>query len=234
MADERLSQFCVLSGIAWIALIVAADETFYNRRVPQRNQPGRGNKLARLFGFGRPKNRTRWTLKQSAIRTFATLCKPTIFLTSMAYVFSFAWGVGIVSPSLLLSSPLADPLDGQNTTLTLFLTPPPPQGYGFGPGNIAVFYLTPIVGSILGELQGHFANDFFANWYIRRHHGHFEPEIRLLGYLTGVPTMIVGLNILGLALEKHLHYMWASFGWFLYAHGSRSPFPSLFATMTRR
>lgn len=50
-----------------------------------------------MTGIGRPKNTTRWTLKQAFIRIFATLAKPSIFLTCVAYICTFAWVVGIVS-----------------------------------------------------------------------------------------------------------------------------------------
>lgn len=108
-------QFAILSGVAFIGLIFFADETHYNRTVPMHLQPERGNRFARMTGIGRPKNDTFYSLKEAFLRTFSVLLKPTVLLTCVAYISTFAWVVGI------------------NTTLSLFLAPPVEAGgYGFG------------------------------------------------------------------------------------------------------
>jgi hypothetical protein len=110
---------------------------------------------------------------------------------------TFAWVVGI------------------NTTLAIVLAPV----YDFGLKQIGFFYFTPIVAVILGELVGHFLHDLVARQYIRSHHGHFEPEVRLRAIFVSLPFLVVGLVLLGQALENEWHYMVAALGWGLYVFG---------------
>ena len=56
---------------------------------------------------------------------------------------SFMWSVGI-----------------NITSSILFATPKVVGGYGFNAKALGFLYLTPIVGVSLGELFGHFFNDF--------------------------------------------------------------------------
>lgn len=113
------------------------------------------------------------------------------------YCLTFAWVVGI------------------NTTLAIFLTPL----YNFGPKQIGFFYFTPIVAAILGEVCGHWLHDGIAKRYIKKHNGHFEPEVRLRTIWLSTPFMIAGLVGLGFALEDAYHYMLTSLFWGLYVFG---------------
>ena len=91
--------------------------------------------------------------------------------------------------------------------------------YGFGPKQIGFFYFTPIVAVILGELTGHWLHDMVAKQYIRSHHGHFEPEVRLRAIFFSVPLMIVGTVLIGQSLQNDWHYMATSVSWGLYVYG---------------
>ncbi len=52
--------------------------------------------------------------------------------------------------------------------------------------------------------------------YVRKHHGIFKPEVRLLPvYLSGV-FMVPGLVLVGQALQHHLHWVALAFGWGIY------------------
>ena len=115
---------------------------------------------------------------------------------------SFMWSVGI-----------------NITSSILFATPKAVGGYGFNAKALGFLYLTPIVGVSLGELFGHFFNDFLANRYIRTHHGIFKPEARLWTNYIAAFFMIPGLIIVGQALEKHLHYSAIVMGWGMYVFG---------------
>jgi hypothetical protein len=57
---------------------------------------------------------------------------------------------------------------GINVTLVVFLQTPPPLGYGMNADQSSAMYLTPIIAALLGELVGHWLNDFFAKRYIKR------------------------------------------------------------------
>ena len=78
----------------------------------------------------------------------------------MFILFLFTWAIGIV------------------TTVTQFIRPPP---YLLDDTQASLFYFAPIVGSLVGELWGHWFNDFLCNRYIRTHNGEYQPENRLWG-----------------------------------------------------
>lgn len=131
------------------------------------------------------------------MRPIRVILKPTVFLSCLYYLLTFAWVVGI------------------NTTLSIFLTPL----YNFGPKQIGFFYFTPIVAALLGEISGHWLHDAIARQYIMSHHGHFEPETRLRAIWFSTPFMLAGLVGMGFALEDAYHYMLTSLFWGLYVFG---------------
>lgn len=126
-------EFTILSALALLGICLFADETWYNRNVPEEKQPSVGSRLQRLTGIGRPKENTRYTIVESSLRLVTTLAKPPVLMVCISFGLSFAWVVGI------------------NTTLPIFLVPI----YNFGDKEIALFYFTPIVATILGESVGH-------------------------------------------------------------------------------
>ena len=74
-------------------------------------------------------------------------------------------------------------------------------------------YFTPIIGVLLGEVIGHFANDALAKRYIRAHQGIFEPEVRLFMAYLAAFLMIVGLILIGQGLQHHLNIGVIIVGW---------------------
>ena len=110
---------------------------------------------------------------------------------------------------------------GINQTLVLFLYPPPEAG-GYGFSNLAagLFYIAPMTAVICGEFFGHFFNDFLANSYIKRHHGIYEPEVRLWMIWISDAFMIGGLIFLGFALEDLLPWIATAFAWAIYVFGA--------------
>jgi hypothetical protein len=104
-------------------------------------------------------------------------------------------------------------------TAILFTVPKEKGGYGFGPEALGYICLTPAVAIVLGELFGHFFNDFAANRYIRKHEGFFIPEARLPSNYIGAFLMIPGLILLGQALQRNLQYGAIIMGWGMYVVG---------------
>jgi len=97
------------------------------------------------------------------------------------------WAVGInITGSILLQEPVAL------------------GGYGFGAVTIGLIYLSPVVSVGLGELFGHYFNDWNAARYIARHGGVFRPEARLWANYVGGFLMTPGLVLLGQALQHRL------------------------------
>ncbi|KAK8031051.1 hypothetical protein PG990_000785 [Apiospora arundinis] len=168
------------SGLALILTILFVEETFYDRRIPAYKTRHLRNSFA-----------------EACMRSVKVVIKPTVAISCIYYLLTFAWVVGI------------------NTTLSIFLGPV----YGFGLKQIGFFYFTPVTAVILGELAGHFLHDFLAKRYIRTHQGHFEPEVRLRAIIVALPFMLVGLILLGQSLENQWHYMAASISWGLYVFG---------------
>ncbi|GAD95174.1 major Facilitator Superfamily protein [Paecilomyces variotii No. 5] len=182
-----------------LALVVLfVDETYYNRSIPQSAQPPRKSRFMRLIGLEQWKSRSqRSSLKEAIMRPVKVVLKPTVAISVFYYLCTFAWVVGI------------------NTTLAMFVTPL----YNFGPLQIGYFYFTPIIAAILGEIAGHWLHDWLANMYARRHHGHVDPEARLLAIWISTPFVVAGLIFLGFCLERGYHFMLTALAWGLYVFG---------------
>ncbi|PNY25390.1 Uncharacterized protein TCAP_04679 [Tolypocladium capitatum] len=189
--------FFAMCGLALVLSVLFIPETYYNRR--HHDTPSNGSRILTLIGVHQRRvdllkpN----TFVDALLRPVKVLIKLPIFLISFYYFLTFAWVVGI------------------NTTLSIFLTPL----YDFGPKQIGFFYFTPVVAALFGELSGHWIHDLIAQYYIHKHHGHFEPEVRLRAIFISTPFMIAGVVLLGFALENAYHYMLTSLGWGLYVFG---------------
>ena len=131
------------------------------------------------------------------MRPVKVISMPTVFISTIYYLLTFGWSVGI------------------NTTLSIFLTPL----YHFGPIQIGYFYFTPIVAGLLGEFLGHWLHDFIARRYSTHHGGAFEPEVRLRAIWVSTPFMVAGLILLGFSLENGYHYMVTSVAWGCFMFG---------------
>ncbi|KAH6720085.1 major facilitator superfamily domain-containing protein [Leptodontidium sp. MPI-SDFR-AT-0119] len=190
--------YTIMTGLCLIAIMLFADETYYDRRIPMDKQPDRGSHISRMLGIAQWRSRNhRNTIGQALQRPFIAISKLPVLLTVVYYMLTFAWVVGI------------------NTTLAIFLTPL----YNFGPKQIGFFYFTPVVAALLGELTGHWLHDFVARLSMKRNHGVLEPEARLKVIWISTPFMIVGLILLGFCLEEGYHYMVTSVAWGLYVFG---------------
>lgn len=196
--------YTAMTGLCLIAQIAFGEETFYDRDIPQADRsvprPGMSGRMLRIIGIEQWRSRKqRNSFAQAVSRPFKVLVKPTIFLSTIYYLLTFAWVVGI------------------NTTLSIFITAPP---YNFGTKSIGFFYFTPVIAAILGEVLGRWLHDWIANVLMKRNgKGELKPEYRLMAITLSTPCMIAGLLVLGFALEGGWHYMLAAFGWGLYVFG---------------
>jgi MFS family permease len=205
---EWRNVFWLVFGICCLDLIlilVWADETWYNRTIAPEQQPGRGSRLMRVLGVWQIQNHGTagfmgWS--RAIGRLTETLFKPIIIPTMLYYMMSFMWAVGI-----------------NITTSILFETPRSLGGYGFKSLAVGFLYFTPVVAVSLGELFGHFFNDFLANRYISRHAGKFEPEVRLWANYLAALCMLPGLIVVGQGLHLHLHWVSLVMGWGIYVWG---------------
>jgi len=124
-----------------------------------------------------------------------------MLMMSLYIALTFAWAIGL------------------NVTLVVFVQTPAPAGYGFSGNALSGLYCTPIVSTAIGMLSYHFLNEFFTNWYIRRHHGVFEPEARLPCCYIGSLLMFAGQILAGGTLQHHLSVVSLVFGWGMYVVG---------------
>ncbi|KAI1346969.1 major facilitator superfamily domain-containing protein [Xylaria sp. FL0043] len=183
------------TALALVLTVFFVEETYYDRRIVQSEQPDRSNRITSLLGIAQWKSRgQRNTFLQAWMRPIRAISKPTVLISCFYYFLTFAWVVGI------------------NTTLSIFLQPV----YGFGPKQIGFFYFTPIIAVIIGEIVGHWLHDVFAKHYIRTHKGRFEPEVRLRAITIALPFTILGLVLLGQSLENEWHFIVTAVTWGLY------------------
>ncbi|KAF7595529.1 hypothetical protein BBP40_005564 [Aspergillus hancockii] len=190
--------YSIETGLCLIAIVLFVEETYYDRKTNQPELIPNGPRWKRILGI------QQWqtgyiinTPKDAVMRPVTMILKPVVLLSTIYYMLTFAWVVGI------------------NTTLSIFLGPL----YAFGPKQIGFFYFTPVVAAIIGELAGHWLHDFLAAVATRRNNGRLEPEARLLAIWLATPFMIAGLILLGFALEGEYHYMLTSLGWGCYVFG---------------
>ena len=104
--------YTIMTGLCLIAQIAFGEETFYDRDLPQADRsvprPGTSGRMLRIIGIEQWRCRKqRKSFAQAVSRPFRVLVKPTIFLSTIYYLLTFAWVVGI------------------NTTLSIFITAPP-------------------------------------------------------------------------------------------------------------
>lgn len=110
---------------------------------------------------------------------------------------------------------------GINHTTSLILTTPVEKhGYGFSPSTLGYIYFAPLIAVCIGELFGHFFNDFLARRYISRHSGRFKPESRLVSNYIAAIFMVPGVILFGQALGHQLAWPALAFGWGMYLFGA--------------
>ncbi|EJT98007.1 MFS general substrate transporter [Dacryopinax primogenitus] len=195
---------CIYEGIVVLLIVLFVEETLYERDSKDRPkiETGMWARIKALVGItGYQRRHFHMPFWTSFWRPFLVNFQPQEIL-SLAYVaLNFAWAIGI------------------NTTLVVFLQSPPPLGYSFSGDAVAVFYLTPIIATVLGEIVSHYLQDFFTNRYIRRHNGVFEPEARLWMCYIGSTLNFAGLMCLGGTLQNHASIAGLVFGWGLFTLG---------------
>lgn len=107
--------YTIETGLCLIGIILFLDETYYDRRLPEEKQPPQRSRMLRLVGIEQYQSRhLRNTFLESMMRPVKVILKPTVFISTIYFLFTFAWVVGI------------------NTTLSIFIGPL----YHFGPKQI--------------------------------------------------------------------------------------------------
>lgn len=202
--------WCIIGWSAFLICMILTfgDETYYNRSVPVDQQPPRGkgqlNRLLRVTGVWQIQHHSNYfaTILSSYIRLLEVFLKPVILLTMLFYAAVFMWMIGLeLSSAVLLSTPRAE------------------GGYGMSSVSVGYVFFAPITGVLLGELFGHFFNDYIVKLYSKRHDGHFVPEARLWATYVGLALIVPGLILVGETLQHQLSVAGIVFGWGLDVFG---------------
>ncbi|KAF7430350.1 hypothetical protein PC9H_006055 [Pleurotus ostreatus] len=184
------------SAVIVLLIALIGEETIYDRTVvpiPSRPTTGpryRVETLVGITGVKMSKYRASWS--QTILSPFNVLWRPHLISILIFEAMVFRFGIGI------------------NVTNAVFLASPP---YSFSQDAIAGAYGTPIVSVIIGELIGHYLNDWITNITVRRNKGVFEAESRLLACYIAMPLYICGFVLLGASLQNHLSVVALIFGW---------------------
>ena len=115
---------------------------------------------------------------------------------------NFMWAVGI-----------------NQTSAILFALPVEAGGYGFSQKAVGYLFFAPIAGVAVGEVFGHYFNDFVAKRHIAKNGGIFVPEARLSPIYFSAVFLIPGLVLIGQALGYHLHWAAIVIGWGMFVFG---------------
>lgn len=107
--------YSIETGLCLLAIIFFVDETFYDRRAPEPDLIRSGSRWKRMLGIHQIKSGyIRNSFMDAVMRPVVMICKPPVLISTLYYLLTFAWVIGI------------------NTTLSIFLTPK----YKFGPKQI--------------------------------------------------------------------------------------------------
>ncbi|KAF5020983.1 hypothetical protein F66182_6995 [Fusarium sp. NRRL 66182] len=196
-----------VAGAQLVLVLLFIDETWYNRDVPQDNQPkrsnGLGSRMLRITGIWQIQNMSYFQDTKPVLkRLITTITRPIVALICITYFLCFAWAIGI-----------------NITSTILFARPEEVGGYGYSTRTIGFLYFTTFVAVFLGEIFGHYFNDYMVRRYLKKHHGLYEPEVRLSTIYISIVLMALSLVLVGQAFERTLHITAVIFGWGIYIFG---------------
>ena len=204
LGGEWRAPFWLAFAINIITLIMACvfiEETMYDRE----NPPVRNTNLIRrrftdLMGLGY-RTEKRMPVGKAFMRLAIVISKPIVFPLMVWFSLTFMWAIGI------------------NVTSSILIATPPPAGYGYSLTGTSFVYFTPVVALIIGELIGHWANDWIQYYFARKHHGNFVPEVRLYSTWPALVLCVVGLTIVGQTLQYHYNVVGIIIPWGMYVVG---------------
>ena len=100
--------YALLNGLCWLLVVFFMEETYFNRENPAANpKPHEGSRILRLLGTEQWKTRhQRATVKQAILRPLVAILKLPVLLSTVYYLFTFAWVIGLNNQiSVFLSNP---------------------------------------------------------------------------------------------------------------------------------
>jgi multidrug resistance protein len=177
----------IVNGAALFVLIFLFPETLFSRDPRNLATHKERTYTQMLFSFRRNALLDRKLTLRSFVRPFEMLKYPSIALTFLYYIVSFAFSS--ILPAV---------------TVAILFT----RIYHFNTGVIGLMLGLPLlVGSALGEFLSGPLSDWFVYRYAKTHGGHRKPEARLPAILGSLLLCPAGIIIYGVCLEKKTHWM---------------------------
>lgn len=99
---------------------------------------------------------------------------------------------------------------GINVTFSQLVRAPP---YSFNQTDEALSWIAPMIGALIGELSGHYLNDWICNLYVQAHSGRYKIENRLWGAYIPFILGCTGLILYGQTLEHVYHWILLLVAW---------------------
>lgn len=177
----------LVNSASFIVMVFALPETLFSRSEQSLARHKERTYTEMLFSFRRNALLDRKVHVMDVVRPFQMLKYPSISLTFIYYIVSFAFSS--ILPAV---------------TVAIMFT----KIYHFQTGAIGLMLGIPLlIGSMLGELLSGPFSDWVMYRYAKRHGGERKPEARLPASLGSMLLCPAGIIIYGVCLERQTHWM---------------------------
>ncbi|KAH8902993.1 MFS general substrate transporter [Coniochaeta sp. PMI_546] len=200
------SDFGILAGFygfSVLMVVIFGDETLFDRNGIDKLPVGHRQPFQRRQPFSMARHLTHLLVGVPARRRSAKV--PTL-LTVLKHQCSLLTRPYLLIPTALFVTPVTMWTIGMVSTISMFVLPPSPMGYGFSYVALSMLYFAPMIGTMVAEAWGHWFNDVLARRYR-------QPEGRLAAVYPAAVIGAAGLVVFGQTLENHLSWVGLAFGW---------------------
>lgn len=198
--------FGVLAGFyafSVLMVVIFGDETLFDRSTMVKLPVGHRQPFQRRRPYRLSRHLTHLTVGIPMRRRCPN--SPTL-LTVFKHQCSLLVRPCLLIPTALFVTPVTMWTIGMVSTISMFVLPPPPMGYGFSYVGLSMLYFAPMIGTMLAEFWGHWFNDVLARRYR-------QPEGRLTAVYPAAVIGAGGLILFGQTLQNHLSWVGLAFGW---------------------
>lgn len=138
--------YAILNYAGLLLIMVFADETLFDRRLPANQQPVWRSRPLRLVGVERHGT---YNMVESCCRPFVAIFKLPVLIITVFYFLNFAWTIGVnatlatwLAKYYHFDSKQTGAYSGSRPTHTKLM-------------SLGLFYFAPIVGCVIGAISGH-------------------------------------------------------------------------------
>jgi len=198
--------FGVLAGFyvfSVLMVVVLGDETLFDRRGIDKLPAGHRQPFQRRQPVSISRHLTHLLVGIPARRRSPNTPKLWDVFTQQCSLLARPY---LLIPTALFVTPVTMWTIGMVSTISMFVLPPPPMGYGFSYVALSMLYFAPMAGTMLAEFWGHWFNDVLARRFR-------QPEGRLVAVYPAAVLGAAGLVLFGQTLENRLSWVALAFGW---------------------